>query len=92
MIVAYLTASLCVVTRAILNVCDRQIFKQEKVDFLKKVLFLTPFSLFSSPYSFPYAFAGLESQMYSLILQPGIFFSAFGAQLAAYLFSLGFRF
>ena len=90
MIVAYLTASLCVLTRAILNVCDRQIFKQENVDFLKSIVYNAVFPFVVS-LVISLCFCKSWSSMYSLIVQPGIFFSALGAQLAAYLFSLGFK-
>lgn len=90
MALAILSAFVCVLTRALLNIFDRQIFKKENTDFWKS---LALNAIFPFIVACLVAFIWGDQKLYFLkfILEPGVIFSAIGAQLAAYAISSSFR-
>lgn len=90
MTLAILSAFFCVFSRALLSVLDRLVFKQEKTDFVKS-LAMNAFFPFLISLLISYVFGEQNPYFFDYILQPGIVFSAFGAQAAAYVISSSFR-
>lgn len=88
--IAILSAFLCIVTRALLNVYDRIIFKKDETDFLKSMVYNAVF---------PFLVAAIVEWLLGnghhyfreFILEPGVILSALGAQVAAYIFSYAFK-
>lgn len=89
MTAAILSASICVLSRALLNIFDRKIFQRTDTDFLKNVAFNAIF-----PFLIALFFSGFGGEMHScflpLLSQPGVILSALGAQLASTVFSYCF--
>lgn len=90
MLIAIISAFICVLTRAILNVCDRQIFKKDNSDFLKSVVYNAVFP-FLVAFGVGYIFGEQNRYFFTFLMQPGVILSALGAQLAATIFSYCFR-
>ena len=86
MVLALFSAFICVLTRAILNICDRQVFKQENTDFWKS-LAMNAFFPFLISFMIAYLFGEQNRHFIDFILQPGIILSAIGAQVVAYMIS-----
>ena len=83
---AFLSAVLCVVTRALLNICDRKIFQKEATDFLKSIFYN---ALFPFLVSWAVTLLCFDNNSYfaAYLFEPGVISSALGAQAAAMIFS-----
>lgn len=90
MLPAVLSACVCVLTRALLNVCDRKVFKAESTDFLKSVLMNSIFP-FLVAVIVAWFFGDGNPYFREFWLNPGVILSALGAQLAGYFFCLSFK-
>lgn len=88
--IAIFSALICVVTRSFLSVADRHIVKQEDNDFFKSVILNSLFP-FIIALSVMLCFGNGANECWQLLIQPGVIFSAFGAQAASYVFLLAFR-
>lgn len=88
--IALFSACICVLTRAILNVCDRKIFKNSNTDFLKSIVY-NSFFPFLLAISTAYLFGDKNQYFFTFILQPGVILSALAVQFTAYMFSYCFR-
>jgi len=82
MSIAIVSALTCILLRAILNVYDRKIFQKNNTDFLKNVVCNTFFP-FLVACIVAYTLGERNRYFFTLVAQPGVILSAFGAQLAA---------
>jgi EamA-like transporter family len=82
-------ACFCVLTRALLNVCDRQIFKKTDTDIFKNIVFN---SIFPFLIAFSLCFFINKGKNYfsEYLFHPGVILSALGAQLAGCVFAVSF--
>jgi uncharacterized membrane protein (DUF2068 family) len=89
MTAAIVSASICVLSRALLNIVDRKVFERSDTDFLKNVAFNAVFPLLIG---IILSWGLGESLLSSLTMltQPGVILSALGAQLASTIFSYCF--
>jgi len=85
-----LAAILCVLTRALLNVSDRKIFRREKNDFLLS-MFCNAFFPLIVAYGVYLTCSDEKGAIAQFFFHPGIILSGVGAQLAAYAFSKSFK-
>jgi hypothetical protein len=84
-----LPACLCVLTRAFLNVCDRQIFKKASTDLFKSVVLNSVFP-FLIALGVAYFFGQGERYFWEYLFDPGVLLSAAGAELAACILAFSF--
>lgn len=89
MLQVFLPATFCVLTRALLCVCDRQVFKQEDVDLFKSLV-LNAVLPFLVAIGFAWALGQEEADLWEHLFHPGIILGALGSQLAACVFALSF--
>lgn len=86
LLLSILTPGFCVASRAALQLIDRTILKKKDVDFHMCV-----FNNSFLPFLVACIITPNISQVLQIVLEPGIFFSGLGAQIAAYVFSASFR-
>lgn len=76
--------------RALINVADRSIFTKEKSDFITSMTLNALFPFFIA-LVVGYSQGALQHHFFEYILHPGVFLSAFAAQVTAYGFSFSFK-
>ncbi len=90
MLISFSAALTAVSTRGLINAADRSIFSKEKSDFLKSTGMNAIFP-FLVALLFGYTQGIFQENMLNWIFHPGVFLSAFAAQLTSYGFAFSFK-